>query len=347
MLLNNIRVIDLSQYIPGPYISRMLADLGAQVIKIEPPAGDPMRYFSSDTAISISDQYRTLNHGKKIVRLDLKKDEAMVKFKDLLAKADVLIDGFRPGALDRLGLNRDVITRINSNLIHCALTGFGQTGPLALKAGHDLGYCAVAGILGTGNKLKPPAITYPPLADHVGGLQASNSILAALYSRTQTGKGAFIDASLYEPILAWQYLVQSEHIAQVLGGDAAYYNVYQTRDQQYITLSALETKFWELFCVTVNKSQWIHRHSDDFPQSRLKEELAEFFNDRTQLQHNEMFADVDCCYEPIPEMDDIDTHPQTLSRGVINHYPNIIDSQRLASSDKLNEISEFENIDWD
>lgn len=316
MLLKDIRVIDLSQYIPGPYLTRMLADLGAEVIKIEPPAGDPMRYFSADSGNEVSGQYRALNHGKKIVRLDLKKDQGVNKLKKLLVKADVLIDGFRPGAMDRLGLNRRVISRINPKLIHCALTGFGQSGPLAQKAGHDLGYCAVAGILGSHDKLKRPQITFPPLADHVGALQAGNSILAALFSRTQTGKGAFIDASLYEPVLAWQYLVQSEHINHVLGGDAAYYNVYQTRDGKYITLSALEKKFWELFCETVNKPKWINRHDDDFPQLKLKSELEEFFNSKTQVELNEILDHVDCCYQSIPEIENVADHPQTISRGL-------------------------------
>ena len=346
MLLNNVRILDLSQYIPGPYITRMLADLGAEVIKVEPPGGDPMRNFSAESNNRISAAYVALNHGKKIVRLNLKDSSGLSKIKQLLKTADVLIDGFRPGTLEKLELNQETINRINPKLIHCALSGFGQSGPKAMKAGHDLGYCAVAGILGSDAKLEGPAITYPPLADHVGGLQASNSILAALYSRTQTGEGVFIDASLYEPVLAWQYLVQCKHIRQVLGGDAAYYNVYQTYDGKFITLSALENKFWKNFCIAVNKPKWINRHNDELPQLKLKSEMADYFKATTKSQLDQLLADVDCCYEPIPAINLIDDDPHVHLRGITNHYPNIINNQRLSSSNKITEIFEIERIDW-
>ena len=347
MLLANVRVLDLSQYIPGPYITRMLADLGAQVIKVEPPAGDPMRHFGAESQDAVSNVYRALNQGKKIIRLNLKDDCEALVFKELLSKADVLIDGFRPAALDRLGFDRQTINRLNNTLIHCALSGFGQSGPLALKAGHDLGYCAVAGMLGSHNRKELPLISYPPLADHVGGLQACNSILAALYARTQTGQGCFIDASLYEPVLAWQYIAQSERISQILGGGAAYYNVYQTSDEKFITLSALEEKFWFAFCEAVGKPHWIVRHSDALPQIKLKSELDQFFNTHAFSQVSTLLTDVDCCFEPVSQMNNVYDHPQTVSRGVIHHYPNIIDGQTLSSKRELNEITEIENICWD
>lgn len=347
MLLKNIRVIDLSQYIPGPYITRMLADLGAQVIKVEPPAGDPMRSFKAAAEKGISQAYHALNHGKRIIRLDLKAEPGLAKLKQLLAGADVLIDGFRPGVLDRLGLSEQAITEINATLIHCALTGFGQTGPSAKKAGHDLGYCAVAGILGSHNKDKAPQFSFPPVADHVGGLQACNTILAALYSRTQTGKGVYIDASLYEPVLAWHYLMRSEHISHVLGGSAAYYNIYRTGDGKFISLSALEYKFWKKFCMAISKPQWIQRHKDDFPQLSLISELTGFFQTRTKAQLDSLLETADCCYEPVADINNVDDHPQTAYRGTRNRYPNIVNGQRLAASDIVVEIDDFENIDWD
>lgn len=347
MLLTNVRVLDLSQYIPGPYVSRMLADLGAQVIKVEPPAGDPMRRFGAESKDTVSNVYRALNQGKKIIRLNLKDNTQLSKFNELLAKTDVLIDGFRPGALDRLGLDRQAITKLNKNLIHCALTGFGQSGPLAQKAGHDLGYCAVAGILSSHDKQKLPVISYPPLADHVGGLQACNSILAALYYRSQAGKGSFIDASLYEPVLAWQYIAQSKEISQVLGGEAAYYNVYQTSDAKFLTLSALEEKFWIAFCEATDNPQWIARHNDELPQSKLKNELDKYFNAYTLVQINELLDAVDCCFEPVSDLGNVFEHPQTDFRNIINHYPNVINGQNLTSGSDLNEITEFENINWD
>ncbi len=347
MLLTDIRIIDLSQYIPGPYLTRMLADLGAQVIKIEPPAGDPMRNFSSNKTQEISPAYRYLNQGKKIVRLNLKHEQGIKKLKDLLIDADILIDGFRPGALKRLGLTIEELTKLNPKLIYCALTGFGQTGPYSQKAGHDLGYCAVAGLLSSAKSTHTPMITYPPLADHVGALQASNSILAALYNRTRTGEGAFIDASLYEPVLSWNYLVQSEHISQVLGGDAAYYNIYQTADGKFITLSALEEKFWQNFCLAVNKKDWIDRHADKIPQQQLVTEVSELFASQDQLYWNELLKDVDCCYEPIVEIENINSHSQTQFRKTHDHYPNLINDQLLSSDKGLNEMTNIEDLAWD
>ena len=347
MLLDGIRVIDLSQYIPGPYLSRMLADLGAEVIKVEPPSGDPIRFFSNDKNDEISPAYRYLNHGKKIARLDLKRQQGVLKLKDLLVDADILIDGFRPGVLARLGLENNVLKQINSKLIHCAITGFGQAGPYSQQAGHDLGYCAAAGVLSTHRASQLQQITYPPLADHVGALQASNSILAALFSRTKTGKGAFIDASLYEPVLSWNYLVQSEYISQVLGGDAAYYNVYQTADGKFVTLSALEQKFWHNFCLAVTKPQWVDRHSDELPQQELKIDVSEVFEAQDQQYWNELLKDIDCCYEPIPNIEDITSHPQTQFRKTDNHYPNIIDDQLLSSDKNINEITDTEQLVWD
>lgn len=347
MLLNGIRVIDLSQYIPGPYLSRMLADLGADVIKVEPPAGDPMRYFTSENNKEILPAYRYLNHGKKIIRLNLKSQQGILKFKELLVDADILIDGFRPEALARLGLAKEELKQINPKLIHCALTGFGQAGPYSQRAGHDLGYGAVAGLLSKHNTTQLPQITYPPLADHVGALQASNSILAALFSRTRTGKGAFIDASLYEPILSWNYLTQSKHISQVLGGDAAYYNVYQAADGKFVTLAALELKFWRNFCLAVTKLEWVDRHGDEFPQQKLQIEVSVLFQSQDQRYWNELLKDIDCCYEPIPDVEDVISHPQTQFRKTADHYPNIIDDQLLSSYKNLNEITNIDGLAWD
>ena len=345
MLLTRVRILDLSQYIPGPYITRMLADLGAEVIKVEPPAGDPMRNFSAHRG-GRPDAYHALNHGKKIVRLDLKVARHSAKLKELLAGADVMIDGFRPGVLDRLGLGRETIKRINPGLIHCAVSGFGQTGPYSQRAGHDLGYCAAAGLLGPGDHHRGPVITFPPIADHVGALQAGHSILAALYSRTQTGRGIYIDASLYEPMLAWQYLARNEQIGGILGGQAAFYNIYQTRNGAFITLSALELKFWEQFCLAVDKPQWIDRHGDELPQHRLVAELSDFFSSVTQQRLDEMLKQADCCYEAIPGIEAVHDHPQSRYRALENHYPNLIDERKLASSSELTEITELQNIGW-
>ncbi len=344
MLLKDIRVIDLSQYIPGPYLTRMLADLGAEVIKIEPPNGDPMRYFN-ERKTNPSKPYCWLNRGKKISRLDLKTEQGLEKLTELITQADVLIDGFRPGVLDRFGFDRLALKSINQRLIYCTLTGYGQTGPYSQKAGHDLGYCTVAGLLSTHGKNKQPQIVYPPLADHLAPIQACNTVLAALYAREKSGLGCFIDASLYEPVLSWHYLVQSEHISQILSGDAAYYNVYQTADDQFVTLSALEKKFWQNFCEAIGKPDWTDRHEDALPQENLIKKLELLFQGQNQAYWNELLSCVDCCYEPVPDINQVVNHPQTQFRKTVDHYPNLVNDERLVTTSELIEV-DLENLSW-
>ena len=205
-LLDGLRVVDLSQYIPGPFATRQLADLGADVIKIEPPGGDPMRRFMANDAGDTSAIYRHLNRGKRVCRLDLKQETDKRVFAELLRGADILLESFRPGVLERLGFPRERLDELNPRLIHCALSGFGQTGPWARRAGHDINYCAVAGQSIVSGTAEQPVIAYPPIADHAGALQAAVAMLAALHGRERRSRGVFLDISITESILSWQYL---------------------------------------------------------------------------------------------------------------------------------------------
>lgn len=250
--LENVRVIDLSQYIPGPFATRQLADLGAEVIKIEPPRGDPMRFFMHSDADELSPIYRHLNRGKRICKLDLKSDEGKESLTKLLVGADILLESFRPGVLARLGFDRDKLDKINPELIHCAISGYGQTGPYRLRAGHDINYCALSSVLGRSGTEEQPIISYPPISDHAAAMQASVAMLAALHSREHTGNGCFLDISMCESILSWQYLPiltnSSRRASAILDGGAACYNLYQCADGLYISLGAIEPEFWKNFC---------------------------------------------------------------------------------------------------
>lgn len=319
-LLIGIRVIDLSQYIPGPFATRQLSDLGADVIKIESPQGDPMQTLFQDSD-GRSPIYEHLNRGKRILRLDLKTTSDLEALKKLISDSDILLESFRPGVLDRLGLDRDTLNDINPLLIHCSLSGFGQNGPYAQKAGHDLTYCAVGGALGLSGTTEKPVMSFPPIADHAGAMQAINTILAALVSKLRRGTGCYIDISLFEPILSWQYLHlledNSQRESMQLNGGLACYRLYQTSDKRFVALAALEAKFWKLFCEAVGQEAWISRHNESRPQEDLINELEKFFMKHPQAHWVKLLAAVDCCFEAVPNAGEITAHPQLQARQMM------------------------------
>ncbi|WP_299872968.1 CaiB/BaiF CoA-transferase family protein [uncultured Cocleimonas sp.] len=358
--LSQYKILDLSQYIPGPYATRQLADLGANVIKVEPPAGDPMRHFMSDSVdeSDYSPIYQHLNRGKRIVKIDLKQESGKESLRKLIKDADVLLESFRPGVMARLGFDRDALNQLNPTLIHCALSGFGQNGPYEQRAGHDLTYCAVSGALSNSGISERPVMSFPPIADHAGAMQASNTILAALLSRTNTNKGAFIDISLYESALAWQYLnfhenthnKNPEREALLLNGGAACYNIYQTADDRFIALAPLEMKFWLAFCKALSKPEWIDRQSDALPQTSLIQEITELFKTESLSHWNAVFEGVDCCYEPILLADEVARHPQIISRGNLNNanpqFAAWIDGEAVETSENVTVMESGIDINW-
>ncbi|MCB1750845.1 MAG: CoA transferase [Gammaproteobacteria bacterium] len=358
-LLSGYNVLDLSQYIPGPYAARSLADLGAQVIKIEPPAGDPMRNFiCAGNEGEASPIYRHLNRGKTIAVLNLKNTQDKQHLARLLRGADVLLESYRPGVMARLGFDRDRLQAINPRLVHCALSGFGQTGPFRDRAGHDLTYCAVAGALCASGTEKQPVLTYPPVADHAGAMQAVNAVLAALLHRERSGRGAFLDISLTESILAWQYvgLSESQHETRqlrerlLLNGGAACYNIYTTSDGRFVTLAALETKFWKAFCCQTDHPEWIARHQEPLPQKDLIAELQALFSTQPLSAWQNLLAETDCCFEPIPAFNEIATHPQFEARasitGVQPGYPGWINGEPVETASDYVELAAGETPLW-
>lgn len=348
--LAGVRVLDLGQYLPGPFAARTFADLGADVVKVEPPVGDPGRHFDAEGRPGLSPFYTLLNAGKRIVNLDLKVATGVAQFEALIARADVLLESFRPGVLDRLGLGNERLTAINPGLVHCALSGYGQTGPYRLHADHDLGYVALTGMLSACHNEAGSVIPYPPMADHAGSSQAVMTILAALLARQRTGRGCFLDISIMESLLFLQPLpltLAPPAEGGILNGGAGCYNVYRTADRRYVTLSAIEPKFWASFCTAMGRPEWIARHHEPLPQKSLIAEVAAAFRQQPLPHWNDLLLPADCCYQAALDYREVPEHPHVRARGLVRReddatdvaFPAFVDGAPPAPRRPLTETS--------
>ena len=327
-LLSHLRVIDFSQYIPGPYATLMLANLGADVVKIERPGGEAMRRIGPLDSDGVSVFYKTMNAGKSVLELDLKSDSGRETFAFLLAKADVLIESFRPGVVERLGFAPESLRARYPRLVVCSLSGYGQTGPYRLKAGHDINYLAFAGMLVSTGTPDTPVSPSPPVADYASAVQAAAAILAALVSREQTDQGAYLDCSIAESVLAWQSNALSNisrdgySLARGEGNETggwAAYRIYKTSDGRFVSLGAEETAFWENFCMAVGHLDWIPRQNEPRPQTALINEIAALFAAKPLVEWQAMLGEVDCCFQPVLEHAEVAGHPQVTARKMVSH----------------------------
>lgn len=330
--LTGIRVIDMSQFLPGPYATQMLADMGADVLKVEPPDGDPICAVNPITnARTPSPFHKLINAGKRVVRIDLKSDDGNHAFKKLVSKADVLLESFRPGVMHRLGLSYGILTKLNPRLIHCALSGYGQTGPQKGRSGHDINYLASSGGLSVTGSQSKPQPAFPPVADYGGAMQATIAVQSALIGRATDGKGSYLDVAMADTMLSWQSLglVQqslSEQTEQepparaqnLLNGGAACYQVYESSDHNFVSLGAIERHFWENFCDAVDRKLWINRQSDPLPQTELLAEVTKLFLSRTKDQWDDVLRDIDCCYHPVLSYAELAQWPQFQQRKMID-----------------------------
>ncbi|EME70307.1 acyl-CoA transferase/carnitine dehydratase [Paramagnetospirillum caucaseum] len=321
--LAGLKVLDLSMYIPGPLATLWLSDLGAEVVKVESPAGDPMRTMGPVDDDGTTAFYKLANANKTIVTLDLKSADGKARFAEMVAGADVLLEGFRPGVMERLGFGIARLHQINPRLVHCALSGYGGTGPFATRAGHDVTYLAVTGLLAASGPAERPIMTFPPLADHAGAMLAVNAILAALLKRSTSGKGTTIDISLAEAALSWMGGVltmaqrwgdpRREH--DLINGGAAFYRIYRTKDGRFAAIAALEEKFWQAFCTSIGKPDWIARQGEPLPQHDLIAEMETLFASRTLAEWTALLEPADCTFEPVLEPHEVATHPHHVERG--------------------------------
>ena len=317
--LQGVRVLDLTRLLPGAFATLMLAELGAEVIKIEDPGrGDPMRSLPPFINMGQDgrDSHETrgiydllINRGKKSVALDLRRPESAAVLDRLLVGADIVIESFRPQTARRFGVSGEQLRAPRPALIHCAITGYGQTGPYAERPGHDLNYVAVSGFLAAD---RPSVAELPKMfiADVGGGaMSAVIAILAALYSRTQTGDGASLDISMHDAALYWMMLPGARDLvdggAMAHGelptfGDHACYAVYATRDGERLALGAMEMKFWETFCAMVGRTDLIVRHrSTPDDQRMLIEDLRAVFLERSRDEWLAFFEGHDVCLSPV------------------------------------------------
>lgn len=324
--LAGTRVLDLSQFTPGPYATLLLADLGADVLKVEPPKGDPQRFEKPSDADGLSAAYKVINRSKSVVTLDLKSPEGRSAFEALLAKADLMLESFRPGVLDRLGFPRERLDAINPQLIHCALSGWGQTGPYRLRPGHDLNYLAFGGgLIGSGTP-ETPVMTSPTIADYAGGLFAATMMLGALAARPARGRGAYLDVSLAEAPLSWQSLALTDNLrpgfeprraGNSFNGGLACYQIYRTADDKFVTLGVVEEKFWQDFCTAVGRPDWSTRQWEPAPQHALIAEVAALFRSRTRAEWDALLDGRETCYHAVLEFGELAEHPQIKARRML------------------------------
>lgn len=325
MLLDGINVLELSGLLPGPFCTQILADYGAEVTKIEDQAGDRARHMPP----FIDEQgalFYAVNRNKKSIGLDLRRAEGKAIFMKLAAKSDVIVDAFRPGVMDKLGLSYEQLKKVNPGLVYCALSGFGSTGPYAKTAAHDLNILSLAGITGlTGAKHSFPGISPVQLAGAAGGsLYAVIAILIALYNRQKTGYGQFCDVSMLDgaiSLLAYTLAEWSgEHKLPQRGnafltGAYACYQIYETSDHKYISLGALEGKFWEEFCEGIGKADYAPSQWDIEMQDELIESISFIIKSKTQAEWLAVFANSNICLTPVLSLEEMSEHPQVKARN--------------------------------
>lgn len=326
--LCGLRVLDLSRLLPGPYASLVLADLGADVVKVEDPHGGDYLRWMPPLVDGTSALFLALNRGKRSVTLDLKRDADRELFLSLAARADVVIESFRPGVLDRLGVGFARLQEANPGIVLCSISGFGQDGPYRERAGHDLGYLAIGGVLSLlGAKDGPPAHPNVQVADVAGGaMNGLLGILAALVERGRTGKGRWVDASMTEGAMATLALTVAPWLAGagpvprrgegVLSGEMPCYGLYETADGRHLAVGALEPKFWEGFCAAMGRPD-LAAHGLDSGEAglRVREEVARVVAARPLAEWQRVLESHDVCVEAVLHAEELPDHPQHRARG--------------------------------
>jgi crotonobetainyl-CoA:carnitine CoA-transferase CaiB-like acyl-CoA transferase len=326
--LEGYRVLDLSAVFPGSLCTHILADFGAEVIKIESPAGgDPGRSIPplvKNTGVF----FHMLNRNKKSVTLDIRDPRGRKILLTLVEQADVFVENTRPGNLGKIGLGYDDLTRINPRIVYCSITGFGQDGPFRDIPAHEINFLALSGILGLiGGKKGAPAIPDIQIAGAgAGGMNAAMGILSALLRRERTGKGQYIDAAILDGLTPFVALSMclfmqngKEHRRgeSLVGGGYAFWNVYRTKDDRYITLGCWEKKYWENFCRAVNREELAREQFAPPPrQNEIIGEIQALFMERTKDEWLAFLNPNDICYAPVNSLEEALEHPQIRHRGL-------------------------------
>lgn len=326
--LSGITVIDLSQFLPGPMLTVMMADQGADVIKIEPPAGDPARQMAPFEA-GHSVWFRNLNRGKRSEVLDLKSEAGRARLTALIETADVFVEGFRPGAMARLGFDYPTVSAINPAIVYCSVSAFGQTGPLAHHPAHDLAVQALSGFLAVNDGSDGmPVVPGVPSADMAAGLTGLSAVLMALIGRQQTGRGDYVDIAMFDSLLPWCAHIAGDAIAggaaprstcqRSLGG-AGFYQVYATRDGGHIALGGREMKFVKVLLAALGREDMIPLGEADAgpAQAELIAFLRATFATRTRDEWVAWFQDKDVAFSPVLDFAEALASEHVATRGLL------------------------------
>jgi crotonobetainyl-CoA:carnitine CoA-transferase CaiB-like acyl-CoA transferase len=301
MLLDGVRVLDLSRLLPGGYCTQLLQAQGARVTKIEPPAGDPIRALPGGSAY-----FDALHRGKPLLTLDLRTQAGRDELRRRVVDADVLVEGFRPGVMERMELGYASLAALNPALVYCAITGYGSPGPMAGRAGHDLNYLARSGAL----SLMPrrdavPTIPGLQVADMAGGLEAAFLIAAALVARAQSGRGSRVEVSMTDLMRRWTALPRAARQAGVPGlpltGEVPCYHVYAAADG-FLAVAALEPDFWAAFCEAIDRKDLKERQFD----AAAIDEVEGVLLRATRAEWTARFGDQDVCVEPVLQLEESD-----------------------------------------
>lgn len=321
-LLSGLRVLDLTRNLPGPFATRLLADLGATIVKVEPPEGDPARPLAA--------LFEALNHGKECRTIDFRSSADLDRLRAWVQEADVLLDSFRPGVLQGLGLDAATLHALNPRLVMVSITGYGQHGPWAQKAGHDLNFMALSGVL---DQMRAPtgelALSNVQWGDLAGGsAMACIAVLAAVFEAQKTGQGRHLDVSMVHGLHAQLVMPKATGamLAPLLGrrpgagedllnGVLPCYNLYATQDGRHLAVGALEFKFWKAACEVFGRPDWVQRHwqRGQLPGSpdcaALRAEVAQLVASQPLAVWSERFAQADACVTPVLTLEEAQAHP--------------------------------------
>ena len=325
--LSGIKVVDLTQFLPGPMMTMMMADQGAEVIKIEPPGGDPARALAPFEG-GQSVWFRNLNRGKSFVSLDLKSEAGKRELRRLIDEADVFVEGFRPGVMGRLGFGYGEVSARNPRLVYCSISAFGQEGALAHHPAHDLAVQALAGFLSVNDGADgTPVVPGVPSADMAAGLTALSAVLMALLGRGRSGRGDYVDCAMFDSLLPWCAHIAGEaimggeaprSITQRSLGGAAFYQVYATADGRHVALGGREPKFVANLLTALGRIDFIplgDRPAKD--QDALIAFLRDTFASRSRDEWVAWFADKDVAFAPVLDFREALAQPHVVERGLL------------------------------
>lgn len=328
LALEGLKVLDLTRLLPGGYCTLLLADMGADVLKVEDPfGGDYVRWFPPKVKEE-SAYFLAVNRNKRSMKLNLKHEQGREIFLEMVQGYDVVVEGFRPGVMDKLGLGYKKISETNPRIIYCSISGYGQDGPYSQRAGHDINYIGIAGILGiTGSGDRPPAVPGVPIADFGGGgMLAALGIMMALHHRERSGKGQYIDISMMDGVASWMANAAAKYFAAGdpqkrgetdLAGGLVCYGTYETKDGQYLSVGALEPKFWANFCRLIRREDLVDAQLDVQPNGRLREEIVRIFKSKTRDEWLSLLDGQDTCIEKINTVAEALDDPQVRHRKMV------------------------------